>query len=122
MCKDRFKTRNDLDRHEAEHIEEIEEIDIESPTNGHGMFECNLCSFKSGHKDSVKEHLIQHVISPKDESGYEGSVNEHTIEHGKATIAVNTNKDATEKEKSDHRLIDEYDDDGNYIGDDPKYM
>ena len=95
LCKDRFNTRNDLDRHKAEHIEEIENIDIESLTHGHDMFECNLCSFESGHEDSVKEHLIQHINSPKDESGYEGSVNEHTIEHGNATIAVNINKDAT---------------------------
>ena len=70
LCKDRFNTRNDLDRHKAEHIEEIENIDIESLTNGHDMFECNLCSFESGHEDTVKEHLIQHVNSPKDESGY----------------------------------------------------
>ena len=122
LYKDRFNTRNDLDRHKSEHIEQIENIDIESLTNGHDIFECNLFSFESGHEDSVKEHLIQHVNCPKDETGYEGSVNEHTIEHGNATIAVNTNKDATEKEKSNHRLIDEYDDDGNYIGDDPKYM
>ena len=86
------------------------------------MFDCNICSFESGHQDSVKEHLIQHVNSPKDESGYEGSVSEHTIEHGNATIAVNTTKDATEKEKSYHRLIGEYDEDGNYIADDPRYM
>ena len=79
-----------MDQHKAEHIEEIENIYIESLTNGHHMFDCNICSFESGHKDSVKEHLIQHVNSPKDESGYEGSLNEHTIEAGSANTAMNT--------------------------------
>ena len=96
-------------------------MNIESLTNGHDLFECNLCSFESGHEDSVKEHLIQHVNPPKvcektDESGYEGSIKDHLLEHTNNSVAVDT------AEKPNHRLIDEYDDDGNYIGDDPRFI
>ena len=37
-------------------------------TNGHELFECNLCSFESGHEDSVKEHLLDHLSLPNNES------------------------------------------------------
>ena len=36
-------------------------MDIESLTNGHDLFLSKLCSFESGHEDSVKEHPIEHV-------------------------------------------------------------
>ena len=128
LCKDMVDTNEDLEQHIAEHIEEIETMDIKCLTNGHDLFECNLCSFESGHEDSVKEHLIEHVHPPKmsestDESGYEGSVKEQLIDHVNTTVA--------EKEKHRHRLdvqseaqslLDEYDYDGNYIGDNPKFM
>ena len=42
LCKDRVNTNKELDQHIAEHIEEIENTDIESLTNGHDLFECNL--------------------------------------------------------------------------------
>ena len=100
---------------------------LESLTNGHDLFECNLCSFESGHEDSVKEHLIEHVNPQREdktvyESGYEGSIKEQEFDYVKTSIAMNTNKDLKELKKVSHKLIDEYDDDGNYIGDDPRYM
>ena len=42
---DRFDTSKEYEQHIAEHFEEIKEKDIESLTNGHDLFECNLCSF-----------------------------------------------------------------------------
>ena len=66
------------------------------------MFECNLCSFESGHEDSIREHLIAHV-NPQKENQFE------TIYAKKAECPAKS-------------LLDEYDDDGNYIGDNPKYM
>ena len=66
------------------------------------MFECNLCSFESGHEDSIREHLIAHV-NPQNE---DNSVN---IAERKVDFQASS-------------LLDEYDDDGNYIGDNPKYM
>ena len=33
-------------------------------TNGLKLFECNLCSFESGHEDCRKEHLLYHVNLP----------------------------------------------------------
>ena len=127
LCEDKFSTTEDFNEHIAEHIEEIENISIESLTNGHDLFECNMCSFESGHEDSVKEHLIEHVNPPKthettNESGYEGSIKEQLSEHSNTSQTVDTFKDVTGLEKPSHRLIDEYDDDGNYIGNDPRFM
>ena len=124
LCEDRLDTSKEYEQHIAEHIEEIEEMDIESLTNAHDLFEC---SFESRHEDSIREHLIEHVNHPNysettDESGYEGSVKKHLIDHANATVAMNTAKYVAEKEKPSHRLIDEYDNDGNYIGDDPRFM
>ena len=73
-------------KRKEEHIEEIEELYISTLTNGHEMFECNMCSFESGHEDSVKEHLIDHLNHTKEPKNHE--------------------------KKS---LLDEYDNDGNYI-------
>ena len=70
-------------------MEEIEGLDISALTNGQEMFECNLCSFESGHEDSVKEHLINNLNHTKEPENHE--------------------------KKS---LLDEYDDDGNYIEED----
>ena len=47
-------------------MEDIEGLNISTLTNGHEMFEYNLCSFESGHEDSVKEHLINHLNHTKE--------------------------------------------------------
>ena len=70
-------------------------MDITTLTNGHDLFECNLCSFESGLGDSIREHLIDHV--------------NHTTE-GKAF------------QPEYKSLLDEYDEDGNYIGKNPSMM
>ena len=67
-------------------------LDISTLTNGHEVFECNLCCFESRHEDSIKEHLIDHL--------------NHQKEYPKES--------SEEKTKS---LLDEYDDDGNFIAD-----
>ena len=45
LCEDRFTSATELEKHIDEHIEEIETLDIASLSNGHDLFECNLCSF-----------------------------------------------------------------------------
>ena len=57
------------------------------------MFECNLCSFESGVGDIIKEHLIDHV-------------NYSNLE------------DRGNKEEIAKNLLDDYEDDENYIGKD----
>ena len=86
ICEDKFKTESKFLKHKEEHMEEIEGLDISALTNGQEMFECNLCSFESGHEDSVKEHLINNLNHTKEPENHE--------------------------KKS---LLDENDDDGNYI-------
>jgi hypothetical protein len=66
LCSDKFTTTEAFNEHKADHLKEIESMDKTSLTNGHDIFECNLCSFESGHDDSVKEHMIEHVnAAPK---------------------------------------------------------
>ena len=102
LCEDSFSSSKELKTHIDEHIEEIEGLNIAELTKGHDLFECNLCSFESGHEDSIREHLIAHVNPQnKDHSG--------NILSKKAECQAKS-------------LLDEYDDDGNYIGDNPKYM
>ena len=97
-----LSSSKELKTHITEHIEEIEGLNIASLTKGHDLFECNLCSFESGHEDSIREHLIAHVNPQiEDQSG-----------------KILAKKDECEAKS----LLDEYDDDGNYIGDNPKYM
>ena len=93
LCEDPFKTKNEFEAHIKEHIDEIKGLDITTLTNSHDMFECNLCSFESGVGDSIKEHLIDHV-------------NYSNLE------------DRRNKEEIAKNLLDEYDDDENYIGND----
>ena len=38
LCKDRLTTSEDFDEHVAEHLDEIENMDIASLTNGHDLF------------------------------------------------------------------------------------
>ena len=97
ICDDKFETKADFQKHKEEHMEEIEGLDISTLTNGHDLFECNLCSFESGYGDSIREHLVDHLNYSNE----------------------NQNKEAEHEKKS---LLDEYDDDGNYIGDDPNLM
>ena len=61
-----------------------------------------MWSFESGHEDSIREHLITHVNPQKEDY----------------SVTVVAKKDDTQAKS----LLDEYDDDGNYIGDNPKYM
>ena len=77
-------------------------MDITSLTHGQDIFECNLCRFESGVGDSIREHLIDHVNSSLEEEA-------------QSKLVENVQNEA----KS---LLDEYDDDCNYIGDNPKYM
>ena len=81
-------------------MEEIEGMDITSLTNEHDLFECNLCRFESGNKDSVREHMTDHLNQSKED--------------------LNTN--LANEEKPRKRLIAKYDYDGNYIGDEPRFM
>ena len=77
-------------------------MDLAYLTHGNDLFECNLCGFESGMGDSIREHLIDHVNSTLEEEP--------------------TGKDVKSVQSEAKSLLDEYDDDGNYIGDNPKYM
>ena len=68
LCEDSFSSAKELKKHIDEHIEEIEGLDIASLTKGHDLFECNLCSFESGHEDSIREYLIAHVYPQNEDS------------------------------------------------------
>ena len=63
LCSDKFTTTEAFNEHKADHLKEIESMDVTSLPNGHDIFGCNLCSFESGHDDSVKAKKIQPVQS-----------------------------------------------------------
>ena len=114
LCSDGFSTIAELNDHKAEHLEEIENMDVASLTNGHDVFECNLCSFESGHEDSVKEHMIEHVNSPpkKTEETVKQSNNDNisSFESGYG--------DSLKEDLIQQLLLEEFDSGGNYIGND----
>ena len=101
ICEDEFKNKNELQTHIQYHIDKIEELDITTLTNGHDLYEYNLFSFKSGLGDSTREHFIDHV-------------NYRTEEQ------VDSAKEVAQPAYK--RLLDEYDEDGNYIEYDPSQM
>ena len=68
LCDEKFNMIKEYEEHIQEHKDEIEDLDVTAITNGHELFECNLCSFESGHEDSVKEHLLDHLSLPSNES------------------------------------------------------
>ena len=88
------------------------------------MFECNLCSFESGHEDSIKEHMIDHVNFPnisKSIENKEGTENE--VPQPKLNSKVKAISDR-EKKRNDKKealksgnLLDLYDDEGNPLYD-----
>ena len=47
LCEHCFGSETEYKKHIDEHIEEIENINIASFTNGHDLFECNMCSIAS---------------------------------------------------------------------------
>ena len=61
ICEEKFVTKCKLQKHKDDHIEEIKSLVIKKITKGHELLECNLCSFESGHEDSIREHMIDHV-------------------------------------------------------------
>ena len=101
LCEDRFTSAKEFKKHIEEHIEEIETLDIASLSNGHDLFEYNLCSFKSGLGDSIREQMIDYVLPQR---------------HDDQEILPEDAAKAPYKS-----LVDEYDNDGNYIGNNPKY-
>ena len=61
LCPDNFDTREDLNLHLSEHLDEIKQIELADLLNGHEVFKCTLCDFSSKNKNSIKNHLVEHV-------------------------------------------------------------
>ena len=40
-------------------------MDIDHLKIGLDLYECTLCSFESGQSDSIREHLIEHVLASR---------------------------------------------------------
>ena len=65
LCEEKFSEINDLEEHMNQHLVDIKEMDIDHIKSGHDLYECTLCAFESGHNDSIREHLIEHVLASK---------------------------------------------------------
>ena len=58
QSEEKFKSLNWFQKHIYDHLEDIEEINIEIRSNDEDMFECKLCSFESENK-----HLISRTCN-----------------------------------------------------------
>ena len=96
LCPDKFNTRNGLNCHLSEHLDEIREIEPSNLLNGHATFKCNLCEFQSTNNNSIKNHLVEHVNRSLPADQEENNDNE--IEN--------------KEEAKPYNIMDKYGDDG----------
>ena len=66
LCDDTFTSQVEYTEHINTHIDEIQGIDFEDLKNRHEMFECSMCDFNSNDLETVKSHLTEHALRPKE--------------------------------------------------------
>ena len=76
-------------------------MDIESRPNNPDLIYCSLCSFMSAYGDSLMIPFIRHLKPPKE---------------------TDKNKGFTRNNQEKKSLLEEHDNDKNYIGNDPGLM
>ena len=104
LCEDNFSTQEEYDKHVNEHLQEVNEIDIESLKSGDAIFKFNLCDFQSGQTAAVKDHLKQHIQITLSTTNYNLDTTSEKERRRK-----NANKQAL----MTGNLLDLYDADGN---------
>ena len=104
MCEDNFSTQEEYDKHVNEHLQEVNEIDIESLKSGNAIFKCNLCDFQSGQTAAVKDHLKQHIQITLSTTNYNLDT---------TSEKERRRKNALKQALMTGNLLDLYDDDGN---------
>ena len=65
LFENKFSNIKDLEEHISENLEDISMMDIDSLKSGHDIYEYTLCPFESGHNNSIREHLVEHVLASK---------------------------------------------------------
>lgn len=96
LCDDQFLTQEEFKIHITEHLEEIQNIDVEYLKSGNEIFSCSLCSFESNVSKDIKDHLADHTLTTK---------------VGSENLSISKrNKEAILKSKN---WRDMYDDEGN---------
>ena len=65
LCDDQFLTQEEFRIHVTEHLEEIQNIDVEYLKSGNEIFSCSLCSFESNVSKDIKDHLADHTLTTK---------------------------------------------------------
>ena len=107
LCEDKFRTQEEYDKHVNKHIQEINQIDIETLKGGHDIFKCNLCDFQTGDTATIKDHLKDHINT--------------TLYTTNADVDKTSQKekkrDAKKEALKSGNLLDLYDDDGNPLYD-----
>ena len=114
FCPFKFNTSKELNDHNREHLEEIEELDIEYLKHGNESFVCNMCEFNSNNVKKIKQHIINRVVQPNVSS-------DHYIDANEAT-ENNASFIEEESEGNDKEIVKDwrgnYDDDGNPLNED----
>ena len=65
LCDDAFNSVEEYTDHINTHLDKIQGIDIEDLKNGHESFGCSMCKFNSNDPETVKRHLTEHALKPK---------------------------------------------------------
>ena len=65
LCEYKFNSKHRFQVHIIENLDYIEVIYIETLMNDENMFQCDMCSFEPGNENSIRKHLIEHVMVPK---------------------------------------------------------
>ena len=68
LCEDKFVTKKEFKIHVANHLSEIQDIDVEHLKSGHEIFVCSICSFESNIDKDIKNHLAEHTLTPRVDS------------------------------------------------------
>ena len=116
-CEDTFISTKELRDHIEEHLEEVQNIDIEYLKNGHESFVCNKCIFNSNDVDKIKVHLSNHIIN--DNPPVRALT---TLELNETNIKLNDEITKESKETEEDKKVkkynwrDDFDEFGNYIG------
>ena len=86
-----------------EHIQEINQIDIETLKGGQDIFKCNLCDFQSGETATVRDHLKDHINTTLYPTNADVD----------KTLQKEKKRDAKKEALKSGNLLDLYNDDGN---------
>ena len=109
-CEKKFSSTQELGDHIEEHLEEIEQMDVEYFKKGHESFICNKCNFNSNDIRKIKIHLSIHIRN------YPTSAQAESIKKMTEPKAVRYKETESDPKVKKYNWRDDFDEFGNYLG------